>query len=168
MWLGLRVHRPEMLLSASRRTQPLEMLGCVVGGWQVGGVEGSVRRSLGSRGQEVGDKSLGAQGSQAPGSCFQGGGLNEEKEAGHEVSGQTLEPPKVRLPRKHWVTTQGTHIPSPIHVLSPGRPPGRGSPESSGQGGEDPSCSWPGTWAGKPHPHPGDHTLAMPRPALLS
>ena len=97
------------------------MVGCGAEG------QGAVRRSLGSRGQEVGDKSLGAQGSQAPGSCFQGGGVKEEEEAGHEVSGQTLEPPKVRLPGKHWVTTQGTHIPPhPCPLPWPPPPPRAG------------------------------------------
>ena len=88
-----------MLLSASRRTQPLEMLECVVVGCGAEG-QGVVRRSLGSRGQEVGDKSLGAQGSQAPGCCFQGGGVKEEEEAGHEVSGQNPGATQSQAPRE--------------------------------------------------------------------
>ena len=57
------------------------------------------------------------------------------------------------------------HTPAPGHVLSPA--PGW-PPESSGLGGEDPSRPWQGTWAGKPHPHPSDRALPLPRPALLS
>lgn len=30
------------------------------------------------------------------------------------------------------------------------------------------SCSWKGTWAGKPHPHPNGHILLMSRPEPLS
>lgn len=58
VWLGLRVHRPEMLLSASRRTQPLEILECVVVGCGAGGAGSGAaltrQQRAGSWGQEPG------------------------------------------------------------------------------------------------------------------
>ena len=44
----------EMLLSASRRTQPLEMLGWVVGGWGGSGAALTRQQGAGSWGQEPG------------------------------------------------------------------------------------------------------------------
>lgn len=113
------------------------------------------------------------QGSQAPGSCFRGGEAEEEKEAGYKVSGPTLEPPKARLMGTWWAlhsrrprgTTHGDtpHIPWPRPLP---RPPD-GLLRALGWMRKTPHA--PGRVPGQvSHTPPSDHSLPLPRPALLS